>query len=98
LQPAIYFGTTGTARGQPLKRTWKDRKNKKDKKQLFFHVLQFWDADYNDGWMDEEINRDWGILYKLKLELERDIPEFKFRIVMRSTYYTWKEVKDAFER
>jgi hypothetical protein len=76
----------------------KKKQKKEEKKQLFFHVLQFWDTTYNDGWADEEISRDWGILYKLKKELERDIPEFEFRIVTRSTYYTWSEIKDAFER
>ena len=68
------------------------------KKLLFFHVLQFWDTTYNDGWSDEEISKDWGVLYRLKKELQKDIPEFKFRIITRSTYYTWREVKDAFER
>ena len=72
--------------------------NSKQKKRTWFHVLQFWDTTYNDGWSDEEISRDWGVVYRLKKELERDIPEFKFRIVMRSTYYSWEEVKDAFER
>jgi hypothetical protein len=76
----------------------KKKEKEEDKKRLFFHVLQFWDTTYNDGWADEEISKDWGILYRLKKELEAEIPEFKFRIVTRSTYYSWSEIKDAFER
>ena len=101
----IHAASSDTVAKMVLKR-WKTRrglrkrkkKDKEDKRQLFFHVLQFWDTTYNDGWSDEEISRDWGVLYRLKKELEKDIPEFKFRIVTRSTYYTWREVKDAFER
>jgi hypothetical protein len=73
-------------------------KKKKEKKRLFFHVLQYADPKYNDGWSDEEISKDYGVVYRLKKELERDIPDLIFRIVMRSTYYTWSEVRDAFER
>ncbi len=99
------FASSDTVAKMVLKR-WKTRrglrkrksKDKGDKRQLFFHVLQYWDTTYNDGWSDEEISRDWGVLYRLKKELQKDIPEFKFRIVTRSTYYTWSEVKDAFER
>jgi hypothetical protein len=99
------FASRGTVDSMVLKQ-WKSRrglrKKKKekeeDKKRLFFHVLQFWDTTYNDGWADEEISKDWGILYRLKKELEAEIPEFKFRIVTRSTYYSWSEIKDAFER
>jgi hypothetical protein len=76
----------------------KKQKEGEDKARTWFHVLQFWDTTYNDGWSDEEISRDYGVVYRLKKELERDIPEFKFRIVMRSTYYTWEEIQDAFER
>ena len=76
----------------------KKKEKEEDKKRLFFHVLQFWDTTYNDGWSDEEISKDWGILYRLKKELEAEIPEFKFRIVTRSTYYSWREIKDAFEQ
>ena len=102
---SILFASSDTVAKMVLKR-WKTRrglrkkkkKDKEDKRQLFFHVLQFWDTTYNDGWSDEEISRDWGVLYRLKKELQKDIPEFKFRIVTRSTYYTWSEVKDAFER
>ena len=102
---SILFASSATVAKMVLKR-WKTRrglrkkkkKEKEDKRQLFFHVLQFWDTTYNDGWSDEEISRDWGVLYRLKKELQKDIPEFKFRIVTRSTYYTWREVKDAFER
>ena len=102
---SILFASSDTVAKMVLKR-WKTRrglrkkkkKDKEDKRQLFFHVLQFWDTTYNDGWSDEEISRDWGVLYRLKKELEKDIPEFKFRIVTRSTYYTWSEIKNAFER
>ena len=102
---SIRIVSSDTVAKMVLKR-WKTRrglrkrkkKDKEDKRQLFFHVLQFWDTTYNDGWSDEEISRDWGVLYRLKKELEKDIPEFKFRIVTRSTYYTWSEVKNAFER
>ena len=102
---SIRIASSDTVAKMVLKR-WKTRrglrkrkkKDKEDKRQLFFHVLQFWDTTYNDGWSDEEISRDWGVLYRLKKELEKDIPEFKFRIVTRSTYYTWSEVKNAFER
>lgn len=74
------------------------KRKKPKKKRLYFHVLQYADPIYNDGWSDEEISKDWGQLYRLKKELERDLPDLIFRIVMRSTYYTWSEVKDAFER
>ena len=102
---SILFASSDTVAKMVLKR-WKTRrglrkkkkKDKEDKRQLFFHVLQFWDTTYNDGWSDEEISRDWGVLYRLKKELEKDIPEFTFRIVTRSTYYTWSEIKNAFER
>ena len=102
---SILFASSDTVAKMVLKR-WKTRrglrkrkkKDKEDKRQLFFHVLQFWDTTYNDGWSDEEISRDWGVLYRLKKELQKDIPEFKFRIVTRSTYYTWSEIKNAFER
>ena len=101
----ILFASSDTVAKMVLKR-WKTRrglrkrksKDKGDKRQLFFHVLQYWDTTYNDGWSDEEISRDWGVLYRLKKELEKDIPEFTFRIVTRSTYYTWSEIKNAFER
>ena len=102
---SIHIASSDTVAKMVLKR-WKTRrglrkkkkKDKEDKRQLFFHVLQFWDTTYNDGWSDEEISRDWGVLYRLKKELQKDIPEFKFRIVTRSTYYTWSEIKNAFER
>ena len=81
-----------------LRKKKKQKQEEEDKARTWFHVLQFWDTTYNDGWSDEEISRDYGVVYRLKKELERDIPEFKFRIVMRSTYYSWEEVKDAFER
>ena len=81
-----------------LRKKKKRKQEEEGKARTSFHVLQFWDTTYNDGWSDEEISKDYGVVYRLKKELERDIPEFKFRIVMRSTYYSWEEVKDAFER
>jgi hypothetical protein len=75
-----------------LKRTWKDRKNKKDKKpKLYFHVLQIDEGD-GFGFYDLDIDRDWGLLYKLKKEWIEEAPEFKYRIVTRSTSRTWSEV------
>ena len=64
---SILFASSDTVAKMVLKR-WKTRrglrkrkkKDKEDKRQLFFHVLQFWDTTYNDGWSDEEISRDWG--------------------------------------
>ena len=73
------------------------KRKKPERKRLYFHVLQYADPKYNDGWSDEEISKDWGVLYRLKKELERDIPDLVFRIVMRSTYYTWREVQNAFD-
>jgi len=82
-----------------MKRRWKDRDNKKDKKpKLYFHVLQYFDPEYRDGWGDEEISKDYGVVYKLKKELEAEIPELEFRIIMRSTYATWEEIQDGFYR
>jgi hypothetical protein len=75
-----------------LKRTWKDRKKKKDKKpKLYFHVLQIDEGD-GFGFYDLDIDRDWGLLYKLKKEWIEEAPEFKYRIVTRSTSRTWSEV------
>jgi hypothetical protein len=75
-----------------LKRRWKDRKNKKDKKpKLYFHVLQIDEGD-GFGFYDLDVDRDWGLLYKLKLEWIEEAPEFKYRIVTRSTSRTWSEV------
>tara|TARA_R110002096_G_scaffold123124_1_gene266582 strand:+ start:387 stop:695 length:309 start_codon:yes stop_codon:yes gene_type:complete len=58
---------------------------------LFYHVLQVNPKD-GFGWFDEEESRDWGKLYKLKLDLLEDIPEYDYRIVQRSTIKTWEEV------
>ena len=85
-------------RGNTRRGSKNNKLQEEDKTRTWFHVLQYYDPLYNDGWADEEISRDWGILYKLKKELEEEIPELKFRIVLRSTYYTWREVEDAFER
>jgi len=75
-----------------LKRRWKDRKNKKDEKpKLYFHVLQIDEGD-GFGYYDLDIDRDWGLLYKLKKEWIAEAPEFKYRIVTRSTSRTWSEV------
>ena len=77
-----------------MKRRWKDRKNKKDKKPiLYFHVLQV-DEDDGFGFYDLDVDKDWGLLYKLKLEWLEEAPEFKYRIVTRSTSRTWSEVLD----
>jgi len=73
-------------------------REKKDKKKLFFYVLQYSDPNYLDGWGDEEIAKDYGILYKLRKELELEVPELTFRIVTRSTTQTWEEVIYAFEQ
>jgi len=75
-----------------LKRTWKGRKNKKDKKpKLYFHVLQVDEGD-GFGFYDLDADKDWGVLYKLKKEWISEAPEFKYRIVTRSTNKTWSEV------
>ena len=72
---------------------WKDkRKKKKEKKpKLYYHVLQIDECD-GFGFYDIDIDKDWGVLYKLKLEWQRDAPEFKYRIVTRCTKKTWSEV------
>jgi hypothetical protein len=79
-----------------LKRRWKERKkkNKKPKAKLYFHVLQIDERD-GFGFYDIDIDKDWGVLYKLKKEWERDAPEFKYRIVTRSTTKTWSEILNA---
>ena len=77
-----------------MKRTGKDREKKKDKKpKLYFHVLQV-DEDDGFGFYDLDVDKDWGLLYKLKLEWLEEAPEFKYRIVTRSTNKTWSEVLD----
>jgi len=65
-------------------------------KRLYFHVLQ-WDAKDGFGWSDEMISKDYGELYREQKIFRRDLPEYDFRIVLRSTYLTWKEVQEAFE-
>ena len=80
-------------------RGYRKRKKKKDApKRTWFHVLQYYDPMYKDGWGDEEISKDYGIVYKLKKELEAEIPELEFRIIMRSSYATWEEIQDDFFR
>ncbi len=77
-----------------MKRTGKDREKKKDKKpKLYFHVLQVDEGD-GFGFYDLDVDRDWGLLYKLKKEWIVAAPEFKYRIVTRSTNKTWSEVLD----
>ena len=77
-----------------MKRTWKDRENKKDKKPiLYFHVLQV-DEDDGYGFYDLDVDKDWGLLYKLKKEWIAEASEFKYRIVTRSTTKTWQQVLD----
>ena len=80
-------------------RGYRKRKKKKDApKRTWYHVLQYYDPTYRDGWGDEEISKDYGIVYKLKKELEAEIPELEFRIIMRSSYATWEEIQDDFFR
>ena len=71
-------------------------KSRKDQKpKLYFHVLQIDECD-GFGFYDIDVDKDWGILYKLKLEWITDASEFKYRIVSRSTDKTWQEVLDGF--
>lgn len=75
-----------------LKRRWKDRKKKKDKKsRLYFHVLQIDECD-GFGFYDIDVDKDWGVLYRMKKEWIKEAPEFKYRIITRSTNKTWSEV------
>ena len=75
-----------------MKRRWKDTKKKKSEtKTLYFHALQVNERD-GFGWYDLDIDRDWGILYKLKKEWLKEAPEYDYRIVSRSTTRTWEEV------
>jgi len=66
-------------------------------KRIYFHVLQV-DPKDSYGWFDEMISRDYGKVYKEKLLLEKDVPEYRYRIVVKSSTKNWKEIKDAFER
>tara|TARA_R110000796_G_C14285145_1_gene403233 strand:+ start:152 stop:415 length:264 start_codon:yes stop_codon:yes gene_type:complete len=66
-------------------------------KRVYFHVLQV-DPKDSYGWFDEMISRDYGKVYKEKLLLEKDVPEYRYRIVVKSSTKNWKEIKDAFER
>ena len=76
---------------------WKDKRRKKNKKgkekkqRLYYHSLQIDEGD-GFGFYDIDIDKDWGVLYKLKLEWQREAPEFKYRIVTRQTTRTWREV------
>ena len=75
-----------------LKRRWKDREKKKDKsRRLYYHILQIDEGD-GFGFYDLDIDRDWGLLYRLKKEWIAEAPEFKYRIITRSTNKTWSEV------
>ena len=79
-----------------LKRRWKGfRRIKTKKTRTWFHVLQV-DPRDGFGWFDEMISLDYGEVYKLKKELERDIPEYQYRIVVRSSRNKWERIKDAF--
>jgi len=84
------------SKGRGLKKR-KEEKEKPKKRLLFYHVLQYLDPE-EGCWYDEEISKDYGEVYRLKKELVDEIPEFKFRIIMRSTYKTWKEVENDFEQ
>ena len=66
-------------------------------KRIYFHVLQI-DPKDSYGWFDEMISRDYGKVYKEKLLLEKEVPEYRYRIVVKSSTKKWKEIKDAFER
>jgi len=80
-----------------LKRRWKGFTRIKAKKpRTWFHVLQV-DPKDGYGWFDEMASRDYGEVYKEKKILEKDIPEYSYRIVMRSSKETWESIKDAFE-
>jgi hypothetical protein len=84
--------TTGTARGQPLKRRWKDRKRKRTRSLYYTSMSYRVDEGDGFGFYDLDVDRDWGLLYKLKKEWIAEAPEFKYRIVTRSTNKTWSEV------
>jgi hypothetical protein len=74
------------------------RRVKTNKKpRTWFHVLQV-DPKDGYGWFDETISLDYGEVYKVKKELEADIPEYDYRIVMRSSKNKWESIKNAFFR
>ena len=76
---------------------WKDKRRKKKeekKSRLYYHVLQIDECD-GFGFYDLDIDRDWGVLYKLKKEWQETAPEFKYRIVTRATKKSWREVLDG---
>jgi hypothetical protein len=80
-----------------LKRRWKGFKRiKTKKKRTWFHVLQV-DPKDGYGWFDEMISQDYGEVYREKRKLEKDLPEFGYRIVSRSSSNKWEKIKDAFE-
>lgn len=66
-------------------------------KRIYFHVLQV-DPKDSYGWFDEMVSRDYGKVYKEKKILEKDVPEYSYRIVVRSSTKKWEEIEDAFER
>jgi hypothetical protein len=76
---------------------WKDKRRKKNskdkekKRRLYYHILQIDEGD-GFGFYDLDIDKDWGVLYKLKLEWMKEAPEFKYRIITQGTYRTWREV------
>jgi hypothetical protein len=71
---------------------WKSKKkDKKKSSRLYFHALQINEND-GFGWYDIDISRDWGILYRLRKEWLAEAPEYRYRIVTRSTTKTWSEV------
>ncbi len=71
---------------------WKSKKkDKKKSSKLYFHALQINEKD-GFGWYDIDISRDWGILYRLRKEWLAEAPEYRYRIVTRSTTKTWSEV------
>lgn len=73
------------------------RRIKNKKPRTWFHVLQV-DPKDGFGWFDEMISLDYGEVYKLKKELESEIPEYDYRIVMKSSKNKWESIKNAFER
>tara|TARA_B100001094_G_C17954905_1_gene682467 strand:+ start:385 stop:636 length:252 start_codon:yes stop_codon:yes gene_type:complete len=73
------------------------RRVKTKKPRTWFHVLQV-DPKDGFGWFDEMISLDYGEVYKLKKELESDISEYDYRIVIRSSRNKWESIKNAFYR
>ena len=79
-----------------MKRWQGFRRVKPKKKRTWFHVLQV-DPKDGYGWFDEMVSLDYGEVYKEKKILEQDIPEYDFRIIMRTTENKWSEVKHDYE-